>query len=473
METSLKRDEEEKKDKLNKKIMETFGVFSIIILSCLVIFYGLMPENFNYLYDLPWKKYKCYPDGSNDETMCGNFRIPYFNLQISLYSFVKGILAILFYIGFFEALTAIPEDLQKIIFGEIILGKNKNFITKSFNDFSCYTGAGNNSHFIGSFINIVYVVNIFAIFYYVSIGKTLDNISSSIFWVALIMFYLFLYILTTLYLYQTKATRDAAIGITVIGIAAFLLSFNMTPEEIKSFSPAAEGYLIKRILLILPCLYIFIVNGIKEALNDSTPTSRIILGINTMIITLYIILSRINLFKPKVLLNEPVYLDNERKIAEENENIFEEIDKNKYKKSISFWLNINKVKDRDIDYNIIKVSDKFKFTFNEKYEELKLHVDKYNGTREVLFSYQNILFQKWNNIILNYRNGTVDVFINGALVNSQPGVILKDVYSSVIVGQNGGLNGGICNVKYYDNALTLEKIEKLYNSSKNNNPPTI
>ena len=32
METSLKRDEEEKKDKLNKKIMETFGVFSIIIL---------------------------------------------------------------------------------------------------------------------------------------------------------------------------------------------------------------------------------------------------------------------------------------------------------------------------------------------------------------------------------------------------------------------------------------------------------
>tara|TARA_Y100000992_G_scaffold298709_1_gene264328 strand:- start:2244 stop:3107 length:864 start_codon:yes stop_codon:yes gene_type:complete len=287
------------------------------------------------------------------------------------------------------------------------------------------------------------------------------------------MFYLFLYILTTLYLYQTKATRDAAIGITVIGIAAFLLSFNMTPEEIKSFSPAAEGYLIKRILLILPCLYIFIVNGIKEALNDSTPTSRIILGINTMIITLYIILSRINLFKPKVLLNEPVYLDNERKIAEENENIFEEIDKNKYKKSISFWLNINKVKDRDIDYNIIKVSDKFKFTFNEKYEELKLHVDKYNGTREVLFSYQNILFQKWNNIILNYRNGTVDVFINGALVNSQPGVILKDVYSSVIVGQNGGLNGGICNVKYYDNALTLEKIEKLYNSSKNNNPPTI
>ena len=98
---------------------------------------------------------------------------------------------------------------------------------------------------------------------------------------------------------------------------------------------------------------------------------------------------------------------------------------------------------------------------------------KYDETQEVLFSYQNILFQKWNNIIFNYRNGTVDVFINGVLVNSQPGVILKNVYSSVIVGQDGGLNGGICNVKYYDNALTLEKIERLYNSSKNYNPPII
>ena len=327
MESSLKSDEEEKKNKLNKKILETFGIFSVIILSCLVIFYGLMPENFNYLYDLPWKTLQCHPEYNNEGGICGNFKIPYFNLQISIYSFVKGALAIAIYIGFFEALTTIPKDLQKLIFGEVILGKNKNFITSAFNDFSCYAGAGNNSHFIGSFINIIYVINIFALFYYVSLEKIQEN--TSIFWGALIMFYLFLYILTTLYSYQTKATRDAAISITVIGVAAFLLSLNMTPEQINAFSPAAEGYLIKRILLILPCLYIFIVNGIKEALNASSPISRIILGINTIIITLYIILSRVNLFKPKLLLNEPVYLDNERKIAQENENIFEEIKDNK------------------------------------------------------------------------------------------------------------------------------------------------
>ena len=82
-------------------------------------------------------------------------------------------------------------------------------------------------------------------------------------------------------------------------------------------------------------------------------------------------------------------------------------------------------------------------------------------------------FQKWNNIILNYRNGNVDIFMNGNLVDSQPGVILNDVYSSIIVGQEFGINGAICNVKYYDNGLTLEKIKKIYNDSNNKNPPVI
>ena len=110
------------------------------------------------------------------------------------------------------------------------------------------------------------------------------------------------------------------------------------------------------------------------------------------------------------------------------------MDKDKYKKGISFWININKVQDRDRNYNIINITDKFKFTFNEKYEELKLQVHKLTDSgsfdNEVIFSYQNMRFQKWNNIILNYRNGNVDIFMNGNLVDSQPGVILNDVYSS-------------------------------------------
>ena len=76
-----------------------------------------------------------------------------------------------------------------------------------------------------------------------------------------------------------------------------------------------------------------------------------------------------------MLLNKPVYLDIENILAEDK-STFEIIDNDLYNKSVSFWVNINRIKDRDIDLNIINLTDKFKFTYNENYDELKLHVHK-------------------------------------------------------------------------------------------------
>ena len=93
---------------------------------------------------------------------------------------------------------------------------------------------------------------------------------------------------------------------------------------------------------------------------------------------------------------------------------------------------------------------------------------------EVLFSLHNIKYQKWNNIIFNYKNGSFDLFMNGKLMTSQPNVTLYNLpQTNIIVGQENGVNGGICNVKYFDNPLSTSKIENLYNNSKDKNPPVI
>ena len=52
------------------------------------------------------------------------------------------------------------------------------------------------------------------------------------------------------------------------------------------------------------------------------------------------------------------------------------VNKDLYKNGISFWFNLFKVQERDADYNIINITDKIQFTYNEKYDELKLHVNK-------------------------------------------------------------------------------------------------
>ena len=39
------------------------------------------------------------------------------------------------------------------------------------------------------------------------------------------------------------------------------------------------------------------------------------------------------------------------------------------------------------------------------------------------------------------------------------------------IGQDSGIDGGICNVIYFDRVLKARNINYLYNSVKNDNPP--
>jgi hypothetical protein len=89
----------------------------------------------------------------------------------------------------------------------------------------------------------------------------------------------------------------------------------------------------------------------------------------------------------------------------------------------------------------------------------------------ILYIKHNVLLQKWNNIIINYNGGILDIFINGELVKSDIGVVPYYTLDSLIIGKNGGLNGGICNVVYFKKPLTALNIYFLYNMIKNKTPP--
>jgi len=82
------------------------------------------------------------------------------------------------------------------------------------------------------------------------------------------------------------------------------------------------------------------------------------------------------------------------------------------------------------------------------------------------------LLQKWNNIIINYNGGVLDVFLNGELVKSDIGVVPYYTLDNLTIGENDGINGGICNVVYFNKPLTATKINNLYNSVKFKTPPT-
>lgn len=89
----------------------------------------------------------------------------------------------------------------------------------------------------------------------------------------------------------------------------------------------------------------------------------------------------------------------------------------------------------------------------------------------ILFIKHGILLQKWNNIIINYNGGILDIFLNGELVKSDIGVVPYYTLDNLTIGQDGGINGGMCNVVYFKKTLSAFNIYLLYNMIKSKTPP--
>jgi len=96
--------------------------------------------------------------------------------------------------------------------------------------------------------------------------------------------------------------------------------------------------------------------------------------------------------------------------------------------------------------------------------------------------------QKWNNLVFNYRDDGVDVFVNGELTvvytfsddypeytatdtfsvgDANVGSLYKDVFNT------NSLYGSVCSVAYYVRPLTREEIVRNYNVLSVRNPPIL
>jgi hypothetical protein len=82
----------------------------------------------------------------------------------------------------------------------------------------------------------------------------------------------------------------------------------------------------------------------------------------------------------------------------------------------------------------------------------------------------DIPLNKWVNIILRCQNTTLDVYINGTITRSvELTGVPKQNYGDVYVAMNGGFNGYISNLWYYNYALGTAAIQNLVAKGPNTN----
>ena len=124
-------------------------------------------------------------------------------------------------------------------------------------------------------------------------------------------------------------------------------------------------------------------------------------------------------------------------------------------------------------WNKYKLRQKKLKQFLSQNGRLETFVNKETPEEIIIHKEYGIMLQKWNNIIINYSSGTLDIFINGKMVNSKINVVPYINNTALTIGENNGINGDICNIIYYKSPMSKSDIYRMYHIFKNKNPPVI
>lgn len=293
--------------------------------------------------------------------------------------------------------------------------------------------------------------------------------------------------------YETEAVQDA------------IYQLRSEIESLKNINPSIETYYfwsqvmknklyldknseeLKALILKYDIKEEKIINGI---INDVQVNSQKIFDKQQEIVDLKAQLEVINKKYEKedgvpvsvLLQNKPEKLDKKRLIGD-----YEKLRKNgvlplndfSYDYGISCWVYINSTPPnfyKKKDKNLLNFSNKPKISYNPHKNHIIISTrirDKRHGVIHKKHYIENIKLQKWINLVINYDAGILDVFVDGELVYSQPGLIPFMSTDTVIVGDTEGIKGGICNVVYYASHISKTRIKTNYNYLKNNSPPVI
>jgi hypothetical protein len=152
---------------------------------------------------------------------------------------------------------------------------------------------------------------------------------------------------------------------------------------------------------------------------------------------------------------------------------------NTYSYSMSFWLYINPMPSHgDKLFSLLNYGNNPNIMYNPSKNDFSVYMkspDPDCSKNETIPIYTNmdIPLQKWFNVVLNYHNGRLDVFLNAELVKTSFDVISCIKYDALTIGQDSGANAKICNLTYFKQPIDIVSIRTMYNVAKIDDTPNV
>jgi len=232
-------------------------------------------------------------------------------------------------------------------------------------------------------------------------------------------------------------------------------------------------------------------SGIKDFLNSSSIVAR--LSFLLLIIFIFIIVLKISMTILKRILlrinNNPILIDGMIDAKKTSITIPQNPKSNgaiTINRSInspsgieftwSVWIFINDISSSDGKYkHIFSKGNNIDVQNNGLYfpnnapgmyiypntNDLLIVMNTYDSIQEEI-TIKDIPIGKWINVILRCRDKILDVYINGTITKSvNLNGVPKQNYGDIFVAMNGGFDGNISDLRYYDYAVGLNEINGL------------
>ena len=295
-----------------------------------------------------------------------------------------------------------------------------------------------------------------------------------------------------IYMYNYFKVSDTIISSAsfmsnIIVISIVIFAIIIFAKVFKDIAYSIEGMpgIIMRVLFFIPCMLADFFDFLMGQITASPFVVYVLIAIEILLILAYYYMPKlVQLYAEKEgykILDKPEFLKNEKRLisyselmaAEKISITSEPKIKNEY--AFSMWFYLVRLPQNHSPYN--KDANIFEFvnqhpkiTYNGKDNLCKVQISPVPADNRTF----KIAMQKWTHCVVSYSVNNVDIFVDGELIATAPRTIndQTEISDYVVVGQDAGMHGGICNIVHYNRSLLKMEIDQLYSINKDADPPT-